>query len=132
MISLRKFSLLTLCTLAVSVLALASIPANVTLYVRAGTFTNPLNQKGGADPCLRFINGRYFLTTTVFLSLDIAMWSATTIEGLKTATPKVLFSDKTPDRYCTYSSQEGMRLMCTLAEISIFGKNLVGFMQDPD
>ncbi|KAF5373895.1 hypothetical protein D9758_000994 [Tetrapyrgos nigripes] len=80
---------LGLCTLF---LTGAAIPSNVTLAARqSGTFTNPLNQQRGADPCMRFINGRYFLTSTQ--NTNIQMRSATTVEGLKTATPKVLNFD---------------------------------------
>ncbi|KAF8066676.1 Arabinanase/levansucrase/invertase [Lyophyllum atratum] len=72
------------------------VPGNATLAARAGTFSNPLNQQKGADPCMRFLNGRYFLTSTQ--NTNIAMRSATTIEGLKTAPSQILFSDSTPGR----------------------------------
>ncbi|KAF9261465.1 Arabinanase/levansucrase/invertase [Marasmius fiardii PR-910] len=96
MVSFGRSSFLALCTLVASAFALVPVPSNVTLASRAGTFTNPLNQQRGADPCLRFINGRYFLTSTQ--NTNIAMRTATTIEGLKTATSKVLFSDSTAGR----------------------------------
>lgn len=72
------------------------VPGNVTLAARAATFSNPLNQQRGADPCMRFLNGRYFLTSTQ--NTNIAMRSATTIEGLKTAPSQVLWSDSTAGR----------------------------------
>ncbi|EEB95746.1 hypothetical protein MPER_05236, partial [Moniliophthora perniciosa FA553] len=79
---------------------------NVTrLSARAGTYTNPLNQQKGADPCMRYLNGRYFLTSTQ--NTNIGIKSATTIEGLKSAPLQVLFSDSTAGRnfdFCYYAA----------------------------
>ncbi|EJD47231.1 Arabinanase/levansucrase/invertase [Auricularia subglabra TFB-10046 SS5] len=50
----------------------------------------------GADPCLRYVDGRFFLTSTQ--NTNIQMRSAATIEGLKNATPNVIFSDTTAGR----------------------------------
>ncbi|KAF9261436.1 Arabinanase/levansucrase/invertase [Marasmius fiardii PR-910] len=91
----RLPTLLTLCAASLSTLVVA-IPRNGTLETRAGTFTNPLNPSTGADPCMRYINGRYFFTSTQ--NVNIQMKSATTIEGLKSASPIVLFSDNTSSR----------------------------------
>lgn len=92
------FSLFSLYYLLIGLASATLLPGtNTTLEARAGTFSNPLNQNRGADPCMRFINGRYFLTSTQ--NTNIQMRSATTIEGLKTASPSVLFSDSTSGRY---------------------------------
>uniref|UniRef100_A0A0W0FWH9 Putative Arabinanase/levansucrase/invertase n=1 Tax=Moniliophthora roreri TaxID=221103 RepID=A0A0W0FWH9_MONRR len=93
------FAVLILCLFA-SAFAL-NVPQaeqfmNVTLSSRAGTYTNPLNQQKGADPCMRYLNGRYFLTSTQ--NTNIGIKSATTIEGLKSAPLQVLFSDSTAGR----------------------------------
>ncbi|KDQ25717.1 glycoside hydrolase family 43 protein [Pleurotus ostreatus PC15] len=92
------FSLFSLYYLLIGLASATVLPGtNTTLEARAGTFSNPLNQNRGADPCMRFINGRYFLTSTQ--NTNIQMRSATTIEGLKTASPSVLFSDSTSGRF---------------------------------
>ncbi|KAJ8092444.1 hypothetical protein PM082_023697 [Marasmius tenuissimus] len=97
MVSFLRSALWALACFSVSSLA-ANVPVtnNSTLVGRAGTFTNPLNSQKGADPCMRFINGRYFMTSTQ--NTNIQMKSATTIEGLKNAANKVLFSDSTAGR----------------------------------
>ncbi|KAF9261460.1 hypothetical protein L218DRAFT_870110 [Marasmius fiardii PR-910] len=60
--------------------------------------------------------------STVFLSLDIA----TTIEGLKTATPKVLFSNEMPDRYyCSSSLYLPEDLQAVGVVIAISGDSVV-------
>ncbi|KAL4256230.1 glycosyl hydrolase 43 family protein [Pleurotus pulmonarius] len=92
-----SFSLFSLYYLLIGLASATVLPGTNTTHVaRAGTFSNPLNQNRGADPCMRFINGRYFLTSTQ--NTNIQMRSATTIEGLKTASPSVLFSDSTSGR----------------------------------
>ncbi|KAK0202775.1 Arabinanase/levansucrase/invertase [Desarmillaria ectypa] len=40
---------------------------------------------------MRYIGGVYYMTSTQ--NTDISMWAATTVEGIKTATPTVLFTD---------------------------------------
>jgi hypothetical protein len=92
-----KSTLLALSALVSTALSLPGPALNSTLVSRAGTFANPLNSQKGADPCMRYINGKYFLTATQ--NTNIQMWSATTVAGLKTATPKVLFSDTTAGRW---------------------------------
>ncbi|KAL1731905.1 glycosyl hydrolase [Schizophyllum commune] len=61
-----------------------------------GTFTNPINQAKGADPCMRQINGTYYMTSTQ--NTDISMWKADTVEGLHTADKITLFTDDTEGR----------------------------------
>lgn len=69
---------------------------NGTLSRRAGTYTNPLNTAKGADPCMRYISGWYYLTSTQ--NSNIAMKRATTINGLKSAPLTTLFADSTAGR----------------------------------
>ncbi|KIY66329.1 glycoside hydrolase family 43 protein [Cylindrobasidium torrendii FP15055 ss-10] len=52
--------------------------------------------KYGADPCLRYLNGTYYLSATQ--NTDISIWAADTLEGLKTATRQVVFTDTTAGR----------------------------------
>jgi len=66
------------------------------LLPRTGTFTNALNSQKGADPCMRWINGTFFLTSTQ--NTNIVMRAASTVEGLKNATATVLYSDTTSSR----------------------------------
>ncbi|SJL03972.1 uncharacterized protein ARMOST_07329 [Armillaria ostoyae] len=82
--------------LSLAVFSLASLGNSSSVLLRAGTFSNPLNKQKGADPCMRYINGVYYMTSTQ--NTDIAMWTATTVEGIKTATPTVLFTDTTAGR----------------------------------
>lgn len=75
-------------------IALATVAASVS----AVTYTNPLNQQRGADPCMRFINGKYYLTATQ--NANITMWSSPTIEGLKASSAATsVFTDSTAGRY---------------------------------
>ncbi|KAK0188716.1 Arabinanase/levansucrase/invertase [Armillaria mellea] len=82
--------------LGVVAFSLASLGNSSSILSRTGTFSNPLNKQKGADPCMRYINGLYYMTSTQ--NTDIAMWAATTVEGIKTATPTVLFTDTTAGR----------------------------------
>ena len=59
------------------------------------TFTNPL-KAAGADPCLVYHDGFYYLTTTT--GRDIQMRRAKSLEGLKTAKDKQVWKDRTPGR----------------------------------
>ncbi|KAF9467418.1 Arabinanase/levansucrase/invertase [Collybia nuda] len=71
--------------------------ATVVATASAATYTNPLNQQRGADPCMRYINGRYYLTATQ--NANITMWSSPTIEGLKAASAATsVFTDSTAGR----------------------------------
>ncbi|KAK7467710.1 hypothetical protein VKT23_004762 [Stygiomarasmius scandens] len=99
-----SLTFLGLCSLLLSSAAFR-VPGNATLEARQGaTFTNPLNQDKGADPCMRFIDGQYFLTSTQ--GGNIQMRSATTVEGLKTAEAKILFDDDTPGRNFNFWAPE--------------------------
>ncbi|KIM27637.1 glycoside hydrolase family 43 protein [Serendipita vermifera MAFF 305830] len=87
-----------------------------------GTFTNPIKKSNGSDPYIlkmgRFtqmdtivgIYSMHFLTiqsnevdltTTTWSNIQITR--ATTINGLKTATPKVIWTDTATDRCCSMS-----------------------------
>ncbi|KAK7034746.1 hypothetical protein VNI00_012153 [Paramarasmius palmivorus] len=105
-------ALLVLFTFVVSAFALG-LPehegyTNVTLSSRAGTYSNPLNQQKGADPCMRYINGKYFLTSTQ--GTNIAIKTSATVEGLKSAPLQVLFTDSTAGRNFNFWSVSGLLL----------------------
>ncbi|KAF5023544.1 hypothetical protein F66182_4411 [Fusarium sp. NRRL 66182] len=62
----------------------------------ARAYTNPLRNPGGGDPQITYTGGYYYLISTEWDNLQLAR--ATTIEGLKTATPKVIYTDNSPNR----------------------------------
>ncbi|CAE6441241.1 unnamed protein product [Rhizoctonia solani] len=61
-------------------------------------FTNPLKTPNGSDPFMVYSNGYYYLMTTTWGNLQISR--ATSMAGLKTATPKVVWTDGTTSRCC--------------------------------
>lgn len=69
-----------------------------------GTFTNPIKKSNGSDPYIVYSNGYYYLTTTTWSNIQITR--ATTINGLKTATPKVIWTDTATDRCCSMWAPE--------------------------
>jgi GH43 family beta-xylosidase len=77
------------------------------------TFRNPLNPDRGADPWMTYFNGQYYLTATTYSTdpnVGITMKHATTIAGLKAATPQRIFFDTTPSRCCNIWAPEFHRL----------------------
>ncbi|KAJ7658106.1 glycoside hydrolase family 43 protein [Mycena rosella] len=67
-------------------------------------FTNPVKNPNGSDPFMVFHEGFYYLTTTTWTNIQITR--ATTIAGLKTATPKVVWTDSTASRCCNVWAPE--------------------------
>ncbi|CAE6541714.1 unnamed protein product [Rhizoctonia solani] len=67
-------------------------------------FTNPLKEKDGSDPFMVQSNGYYYLTTTTWTNIQVTR--ATSMAGLKTATPKVIWSDLTSSRCCNIWAPE--------------------------
>ncbi|KAK7684196.1 hypothetical protein QCA50_012520 [Cerrena zonata] len=84
----------------------AATYSNVTedIYPRAGTFQNAIKTKDGSDPFMVYHEGFYYLTTTTWSNIQITR--ATTINGLKTATPKVVWTDSTASRCCSLWAPE--------------------------
>lgn len=70
----------------------------------ATAFTNPLRNPGGADPQIVWSGGYYYLISTEWTNLQLAR--AQTIEGLKTAVPRVIYSDANPNRCCSVWAPE--------------------------
>uniref|UniRef100_A0A0W0GCB1 Telomerase activating protein est1 n=1 Tax=Moniliophthora roreri TaxID=221103 RepID=A0A0W0GCB1_MONRR len=62
---------------------------------------NPIKASDGSDPFMVYHEGYYYLTTTTWNNIQLTR--ATTIAGLKTATPKVIWTDSTSSR----QSKEG-------------------------
>jgi GH43 family beta-xylosidase len=76
---------------------------------QTATFRNPLNPDRGADPWMTYYNGEYYLTATTWSSdpnVGITMKHATTIAGLKAATPQRIFFDTTSSRCCNIWAPE--------------------------
>lgn len=60
------------------------------------TFKNPLKTPNGSDPFMVYTAGYYHLLTTTWTDIEITR--ATTLEGLKTAKPTVVWTDTTASR----------------------------------
>ncbi|KAG8921840.1 hypothetical protein FRC01_014857 [Tulasnella sp. 417] len=72
--------------------------------ISAVTFTNPIKNPNGSDPFMVYDGGYYYLTTTTWTNVQITR--ATTIAGLKTATPKVVYTDSNSARCCNVWAPE--------------------------
>jgi GH43 family beta-xylosidase len=76
----------------------------LALAPAASAFTNPIRNPGGSDPFMVYTGGYYYLMTTTWT--DVEMTRATTIEGLKTAPKKVVYSTSTASRCCSVWAPE--------------------------
>nr|UMZ45351.1 hypothetical protein [Paramyrothecium sp.] len=86
---------------------LTSLFATLTLGLisLATAYTNPIRNPGGADPFItKSGDGYYYLLTTEWDSVRIAR--ATTIEGLKTASTKVIYQSTASNRCCNVWAPE--------------------------
>jgi GH43 family beta-xylosidase len=100
---------------AVGLLSLVALPlfapaaqTTKTPNATAGaTFRNPLKQDG-ADPCLTFYNGWYYLSTTT--AVDIRIRRARKLGDLKDAPDKVVWKDDHPERFRDLWAAEFHRL----------------------
>ncbi|KAL4862298.1 hypothetical protein BDV12DRAFT_46355 [Aspergillus spectabilis] len=88
---------LSSCIISFAIISL-SIISSVTAW------TNPIRNPGGADPFIAYSGGYYYLLTTEWTTVEIARSS--TIDGLKTATKKVIYSDTTSSRCCNVWAPE--------------------------
>jgi GH43 family beta-xylosidase len=70
----------------------------------ATTYTNPIRNPEGSDPFIVYTGGYYYFLTTTWTDVEISR--ATTLEGLKTSTKKVVYSTTTADRCCNVWSPE--------------------------
>ncbi|KAJ6591563.1 Arabinanase/levansucrase/invertase [Mycena vulgaris] len=61
-------------------------------------FSNPIKSPNGSHPFMVFHEGFYYLTTTTWTNIQITR--AMTITGLKTAVPKIVWTDSTASRCC--------------------------------
>ncbi|PNS17851.1 hypothetical protein CAC42_27 [Sphaceloma murrayae] len=68
------------------------------------TYSNPLEATDGGDPSIVYHDGFYYLTATNFR--DLRLRRATTLEGLKTAEPKIIWSPDDPKRQCNIWAPE--------------------------
>lgn len=74
------------------------------LFSFSDAYTNPIRNPGGSDPFLVYTGGYYYLLTTSWSDVQISR--ATSIEGLKTATKKVVYSTSTSSRCCNVWAPE--------------------------
>lgn len=73
------------------------------------TFRNPLNQSHGSDPWMVYYDGKYYLAATTWSptsSPGITMKSASTIQGLKDASPVSVYTDTNSSRCCNFWAPE--------------------------
>ncbi|KAG8959977.1 hypothetical protein FRC03_007241 [Tulasnella sp. 419] len=70
----------------------------------AATFKNPIKSYDGSDPHMVYDNGYFYLLTTTWTNVQIAR--ATSINALKSASPKVVYSDSTSTRCCNVWAPE--------------------------
>lgn len=70
----------------------------------AAAFTNPIRNPGGSDPQVSYFDGFYYLISTEWDNLQLAR--AETIDGLKTAENKVIYSDTNAARCCNVWAPE--------------------------
>jgi len=87
--------------LVVAVASVFTSPPPVA-QAQSSTFTNPLNSSS-PDPWMLYYNGNYYLSATTWgqsASVGLNMWKASTIAGLKTATPVQIWQDNTASRCC--------------------------------
>jgi GH43 family beta-xylosidase len=81
---------------------LALLLSHLTLFVYG--FQNPIKSSDGSDPFMVYHEGFYYLTTTTWNNIQLTR--ATTIAGLKTAQPKVIWRDSTASRCCNVWAPE--------------------------
>ncbi|CRK30140.1 hypothetical protein HYQ45_015551 [Verticillium longisporum] len=67
-------------------------------------FTNPIRAPGGADPQVTWTGGYYYLIATEWTDLKLSR--ARTIEGLKTAEKRTIYTDTNPNRCCNVWAPE--------------------------
>jgi GH43 family beta-xylosidase len=104
MLSFYPFLFLSL--LSPVLLPLAQKPASQPVIAR-NTFRNPLKQDG-ADPCLTFHAGWYYLSTTT--ATDIRIRRAKRLAELKDAPDQVVWKDDHPERFRDLWAAEFHRL----------------------
>lgn len=93
--SLRLFvNLLALSML--SILSACAQNTQLAMKTDAATFTNPL-KADGADPCLFFHDGWYYLSTTT--AVDVKLRRARRLADFPTATDVQVWKDDAPDRF---------------------------------
>ncbi|KAK1235396.1 hypothetical protein PQX77_001389 [Marasmius sp. AFHP31] len=76
----------------------------LALCVSVWGFQNPIKSRDGSDPFMVYHEGYYYLTSTTWNNIQLTR--ATTVGGLKTATPKVIWTDSTASRCCNMWAPE--------------------------
>lgn len=94
---MSKMLSLNLLDVVLPILSFASIS-------HADTYSNPIHATQGSDPFVVYTGGYYYLLTTTWVDVEISR--ATTLDGLKTATPKVVWSSTDASMCCNVWSLE--------------------------
>lgn len=76
----------------------------LSLVGSSNAFTNPIRNPGGSDPQVTYSGGYYYLISTTWT--DLQLRRATSIDGLKSATPKVIYTDSNASRSCNLWAPE--------------------------
>ncbi|CAJ2514272.1 Uu.00g023910.m01.CDS01 [Anthostomella pinea] len=78
----------------------ATLLSLLSLFNLTTAFTNPVRTPGGSDPFVTYSGGYYYILTTTWTDVEIAR--STTVDGLKTATKKVIYTSTDASRSCNY------------------------------
>ncbi|KAI1102133.1 glycoside hydrolase family 43 protein [Jackrogersella minutella] len=82
----------------------AFLGATSCLLSPVAAFTNSIRNPGGSDPQIVYSDGYYYLMSTTWSNVQIAR--ATSIEGLKTAERKTIYSSSEASRCCNVWAPE--------------------------
>jgi GH43 family beta-xylosidase len=90
-----------------NLIELLEIPLTASSWVtlaRASTYPNPIRATDSSNPFIVYTGGYYYLLTTSWTNVEISR--ATTLEGLKSSTKKVVNPHKQASRCCNVWSPE--------------------------
>ncbi|KAB8227294.1 hypothetical protein ETB97_003199 [Aspergillus alliaceus] len=74
------------------------------IFPIASAWTNPIRNPGGSDPFMVYTGGYYYLLTTTWN--DVQVSRAASVEGLKTATKKVVYTTTEESHCCNVWAPE--------------------------
>ncbi|CZR53263.1 related to glycosyl hydrolase, family 43 [Phialocephala subalpina] len=78
--------------------------SDAMMHNNAATYSNPIRAVDGSGPFIVYTGGYYYLLTTSWTDVEISR--ATTLNGLKISTKKVVYSTTTASRCCNVWSPE--------------------------
>ncbi|MCK6578368.1 MAG: family 43 glycosylhydrolase [Anaerolineae bacterium] len=102
---MRNLFRCSLIVLALLALLVSPAAAQEPSDAPPGTFRNPLNRHGGADPWLTTYEGSYYLAATTGSS-TLTLRRSPTLAGLKTAEAVAIYHETDPSRCCNMWAPE--------------------------